>query len=310
MPPVQIQLTIIGCGTLGRNIVDGLLRSVSLQPTKNYRLSLTTRNPQQLSGLQRDYPTALVTADNKDARIWQGSPPSPLHIVVIGTQPQYTASVCRDISEAYMSFHRSPHVPVVVTVCPGITMSQLAQELPPRAPIVRSMPNTPVAAGQGATALFANQWVDAKSMNQVDHVFRAISPTVEVLDREEMMDVVAAVSGSAPAYAFHLMRSLADAATARGIPAHAAQDLIVQSFLGAAMLARQCPPESLSKLLSDVCVPGGSTAKAMATLDNYRASEVVDQAVQASWVANQAMGDSWTRQNDGTDDPAKATHKI
>ena len=92
---------------------------------------------------------------------------------------------------------------------------------------------------------------------------------------------------------------------------HAAQDLIVQSFLGAATLAQQSSSESLTKLLSDVCVPGGSTAKAMATLDKSRSSDVVDQAVQASWVANQEMGHSWNRQDDGKqDDSARATHKI
>ncbi|OJJ79268.1 pyrroline-5-carboxylate reductase family protein, partial [Aspergillus glaucus CBS 516.65] len=147
------QLTIIGCSTLGRSIVDGLLLSLSPQPS-NYRLSLTTRNPQQLSGLQRDYPSALVTADNQDPRIWQGPDSSQVHIVVIGTQPQYTIAVCRDICEACVSFQLGPRPPVVVIVCPGITVSRLEQKLPGKTPIVRSMPNTLVAVRQGATAVF------------------------------------------------------------------------------------------------------------------------------------------------------------
>lgn len=190
---MQTQLTILGCGTLGRNMVDGLLLASRSRPSK-YRLSLTTRNPQQLSGLQRDFPSALVTADNQDPRIWRGGESANVHIVVIGTQPQYTAAVCHDIREACVGFQLG-RAPVVITVCPGITVAQLEQKLLDKAPIVRSMPNTPVAVRQGATALCANRWVDVESMKEVEQIFRAIAPAVAVLENEGMMDVVAAVSG-------------------------------------------------------------------------------------------------------------------
>jgi pyrroline-5-carboxylate reductase len=81
-----------------------------------------------------------------------------------------------------------------------------------------------------------------------------------------------------------------EAGVAKGLSEQQARSLVTQSGIGAGILA-QSLPHSFSKLLSDVCVSGGSTEKAMATLESHRASHAILEAVDVSWRANVEMGD-------------------
>jgi len=188
-----IQLTIIGCGTLASGIVDGLRNQPNL--TRSYRLSLTGRREEQVNFLRKKYPEAVVTSNNSDPQIWAPVSGATAHLVVIGTQPQFTKAVCTEIRGAIESFCKD-HPPVILTMCPGIIVSQLQAWLPANNPIIRSMPNTPVAVGQGATAIFANKFVTSGSINEIKKVFLNVSPCLESLDCEDLLDVVASVSGS------------------------------------------------------------------------------------------------------------------
>ncbi|KAI1341304.1 HMGL-like-domain-containing protein [Xylariaceae sp. FL0016] len=241
--------------------------------------------------LQDRYPQALVTLDNRDPRIW--SQPQGhgcgRHVVVIGTQPCYTAKVCAEISQAFALGGRKQKL-VTVTMCPGISVAQLEAWLPPETPIVRTMPNTPVSVQQGATALFSNRYATVDVVAEVQSILEHMSPVVAPLPREDLMDIAASVSGSAPAYIFHLMQSLVSAGSEHGLPEDIGHQLVVQSCLGAAALAQGAHGTPLPDLLSDVCVPGGSTEKAMRTLDRSNTSKAVRAAVEESWLANRAMG--------------------
>lgn len=85
------------------------------------------------------------------------------------------------------------------------------------------------------------------------------------------------------------MQSLVAAGVARGLPAELGRQLVVQSCLGSAVLAHQSD-STLLELLADVCVTGGSTEKAVRTLDRLETDKAIKAAVDASWHANRAMG--------------------
>ena len=93
---------------------------------------------------------------------------------------------------------------------------------------------------------------------------------------------------SGPAYLFYVAQALVDAGVAKGLPEQQAKALVTQSFVGASLLAQRMP-DSLFKLLKDVCVPGGSTEKAVATLDIHSVNDAVLEAVLVSFKANRAM---------------------
>jgi pyrroline-5-carboxylate reductase len=190
------QLTVIGCGVFGRAIVDGL----SEEALQTYSLVLTHRRANAARELASDYPDALVVEDNEDPRIWAAKSSLPddgdSHVVVIATQPQFTASVCNQICRGVKdSSSGAARRLTVVTVCPGITLAQLEAWLPPCTPIVRTMPNTPIAVRQGATALFPNQYADGTITAEVQSIFHGMSPVTVVLPQEELLEIVASISG-------------------------------------------------------------------------------------------------------------------
>lgn len=85
------------------------------------------------------------------------------------------------------------------------------------------------------------------------------------------------------------MEMMVNEAVHRGMPAEIASVLVKQSAFGSAVLA-QATDTSLNALRKDVCVPGGSTQKAIDCLYQRNLDETVGAAVECSLAANRAMG--------------------
>jgi pyrroline-5-carboxylate reductase len=114
---------------------------------------------------------------------------------------------------------------------------------------------------------------------------------VVVLDREDLIDAVTAVSGSGPAYVFHLIEAMAAAGVAEGLPADVAMQLARATVCGAGELARQSP-ETAAQLRINVTSPGGTTAAALAVLmdDATGFPALLRRAVQAAADRGRELG--------------------
>ncbi len=88
---------------------------------------------------------------------------------------------------------------------------------------------------------------------------------VEWLDSESLIDAVTAVSGSGPAYVFHLVECLAAAGAAAGLPAEIAERLARATIEGAGEMLYQSPL-SPATLRQNVTSPAGTTAAALEVL--------------------------------------------
>ncbi|KAE8395436.1 pyrroline-5-carboxylate reductase dimerization-domain-containing protein [Aspergillus alliaceus] len=289
-----VHLTFVGGGHLAQAIVSGILSSTSTWTLK-CSIAVTARRPEHIQELQSRYPQLLVTDNNLDQRIWkdarisqQSSPQanatSP--ILFICTRPADVPTVAKQLAPTLESFD-PPVRPTVVTVCPGITVSQLQAWLPTGTAIVRSMPNTPVEFRQGATGLFASEDATLR-VNHVKTVLEEVSPLVSIVPEESMLDVVAAVSGSGPAHFFFVIESMVAAAESMGLSREAAEPLVIQSCLGAGFLAR-ASSKPVANLRKEVCVPGGSTEKAISHLNQCGVQELFKVAIQKSLDANLKM---------------------
>lgn len=151
-----------------------------------------------------------------------------------------------------------------VSIAAGTSLASLEAALGAGTPVVRVMPNTPAAVGRGISALIGNPFVSPGELAQADSLMAAVGQTV-MLENEGQMDAVTAVSGSGPAYVFHLIEALAAAGEAEGLPAEMAMQLARATVCGAGELARQSP-ESAAQLRINVTSPGGTTAAALGVL--------------------------------------------
>jgi pyrroline-5-carboxylate reductase len=106
---------------------------------------------------------------------------------------------------------------------------------------------------------------------------------VRRIEDESLMDAVTALSGSGPAYVFHLIEALATAGIEAGLDAALAADLARATVTGAGDLAR-LSSDSPSKLRTDVTSPGGTTEAALKVLmaDPGGLTELMTRAVHAA----------------------------
>lgn len=144
-----------------------------------------------------------------------------------------------------------------LSVAAGITISTFEDMLGDKTPVIRSIPNTPAAVKQGITAIIGNAHVTEDQMQMAETLLSAIGQTVR-LETEDQMDAVTGLSGSGPAYVFHMIECLARAGEAQGLDPELAMTLAKATVAGSGALAMQAD-ETPSQLRVNVTSPNGTT---------------------------------------------------
>jgi len=153
---------------------------------------------------------------------------------------------------------------LMISIAAGTTTKSLARAWGRQARIVRAMPNTPGAIGRGITALYASPNATAKDCALAEKLLGALGETLWV-KKESLIDSVTAVSGSGPAYVFHLVEALADAAMKEGLPRDVAMRLARATVAGSGALL-DADESHAADLRRAVTSPGGTTEAALKIL--------------------------------------------
>lgn len=170
---------------------------------------------------------------------------------------------------------------IVLSVAAGITIATLTKTFGNEALVIRSMPNTPALVGRGVTGLFPSREMTPPQKDFIAELLEAIGKAVWV-DSEEAINAVTAVSGSGPAYVFHLVEVMAQAGMALGLSEDVAMILARETVSGAGELLNQSQ-DSAETLRVNVTSPNGTTA---AGLDVLMASDglppLIEKTVRAA----------------------------
>jgi pyrroline-5-carboxylate reductase len=160
--------------------------------------------------------------------------------------------------------------------------------------IVRAMPNTPALIGRGIAGVFARPGIDAADRSLAESLLAPTGERVWV-EREDDLDAVTALSGSGPAYAFHVLEAMLAAAHEMGLADADARRLAVQTLAGAAALAGRSD-EPVELLRRNVTSPGGTTAAAMAILESHDVKSAFVAAILAARDRARQLGDEFGNQ--------------
>ncbi|WP_299970422.1 pyrroline-5-carboxylate reductase [uncultured Roseobacter sp.] len=153
---------------------------------------------------------------------------------------------------------------VFVSVAAGITIGGLSAILGAQTPIVRAMPNTPAAISQGITAIVGNDAAGTQALEEAETLLSAVGDVIR-LTEEAQIDAVTGVSGSGPAYVFHMIETMAAAGVAEGLPEEVALQLATATVAGAGALAA-ASDEGPDVLRRNVTSPNGTTQAALEVL--------------------------------------------
>lgn len=167
----------------------------------------------------------------------------------------------------------------VVSIMAGVTRDRLARVLPGPHRFVRVMPNLPISAGKGMTAIADDAALPPDDVRWVERLFGAAGLTTRL--PESLMDAFTAVAGSGPAYLFYLAEAMERAALAIGFDAATARTAVRQTLVGAAALMDQAESDPAA-LRAAVTSKGGTTHAACTVLDRAGVMEAFTMALTAA----------------------------
>ena len=230
-------LVLVGCGRMGGAMLRGWLAR-GLEPG-----AVTVIDP-RLSPEWQD----------KGLRVNADLPADPA-VLVLAVKPQMMAEALGGVPKLSDT--------LVLSVAAGTTIATFEAAFP-GSPIIRVMPNTPAAIGQGISAMIGNGLATDAHLDLAQALMAAVGRVVR-LEREDQMDAVTGLSGSGPAYVFHLIEAMAKAGEAQGLPADLSLELARMTVAGAGALAIDAD-EDPAVLRENVTSPGGTTAAGLRVL--------------------------------------------
>ena len=232
-------MVLLGCGKMGSAMLAGwLARGV----------------PAGSIWVQDPYPSEWLIGTG--VHINEGFPEAPA-VVLIAVKPQMMGDALPAISEL------AKGSTVFVSVAAGTPLAAFEEAFGAQTPIVRAMPNTPAAVGKGITAICAND-AGQGALDEAELLLSAVGAVVR-LESEAQMDAVTGVSGSGPAYVFHMIETLAAGGVAQGLPHALAMQLAKATVAGAGALAMQSDDDP-AQLRVNVTSPNGTTQAALEVL--------------------------------------------
>ena len=259
-------LVLLGCGKMGTALLTGWL-AAGVPPASVWVMEPNPTDWLRSSGVHLN----------------AGLPPRPA-VALLAVKPQMMGAALPALQAL------GNGTTLFISIAAGTTIAAFEAALGADTPIIRTMPNTPAMVGRGITAMCGNAKVSAANMALARDLMAAVGQVVD-LDGEHQIDAVTAVSGSGPAYVFHLIEAMAAAGVAEGLPADVAMQLARATVCGAGELAYQSP-ETAAQLRINVTSPAGTTAAALAVLmdDVTGFPAVMKRAVKAAADRGRELG--------------------
>ena len=256
-----MKIVIIGGGHLALALVTGLINH-----QRDWQIAVVERNAHKRAHFPASVTTYATTAEAPQAEV-----------VILAVRPDQIQGVCAACTDT-----------LVISVAAGIRLARLQIWLADKnCRVVRVMPNTPIAVGEGVSV--AQGALSPPDRQYVQAIFSCVGKVIWLAD-ESLMDAATAVSGCAPAYVYYLVEAMQETAAQMGLPASEAEAMIVQVCRGAAAMMAQ--GNSAVELRRAIMLKGGATEQAIFSLQQDAFKATVARAIQAARSRSQAIGEA------------------
>ena len=263
------KIAFIGGGAMAEAIIKGVLGGGLIAASDIY---VGNRTQKRCDYLNATYGVQAMT-DNQAAV-------AEADLVIFAVKPQ-VAPVA--LTPALMA-HVKPTA-WVLSIMGSVSIEQL-HAYAPGLPVVRTMPNTPLAVGAGMTAICCDEAVTESMRADAAAIFSSCGE-IEFVD-EKAIEAITAISGCGPGYCFVIIDALADAGVRAGLPRALAIKLAAQTMAGSGML---CVESGLhpAQLRDQVTSPGGTTIAGIHALENHGVRGAFYDAVMAVLARSQEL---------------------
>jgi pyrroline-5-carboxylate reductase len=264
---LTVRVALVGAGNMAEALLRGALGAKLVKPKQVIASDPSPERRKLFAGMK-----VAVTTDNREAV-------KAADVVVLAIKPQQLGAVLAEISELAAG-------KLVISIVAGAPSAKIAAALA-GARVIRTMPNTPLLVGLGATAIAKGPGATDADLALARALFGASGQVFEL--PEPLIDAATAVSGSGPAYLFYLAEAMIEAARAEGLGEQEAAKLVAATLCGAAGLLVKSgePPEVLRRKVTS---PGGTTAAAVEVLDSAGVRVKIVEAVRRAAARSRELG--------------------
>ncbi len=264
-----MKIGIIGGGAMATAIITGLVANEVL-PRENIYVSEHKKLRCQF--LMAEFG---IHADTKiDSFI------DDADVIILAVKPQSAQQTITEIQP------RLPEKTLLISIIAGMTLNSWEQSFPNN-PIIRVMPNTPMAVGAGMSAITLGSKANKEHSNIALQIFGSAGKAILV--DEHLMDTVSGLSGSGPAFVFVIIDALADAGVRGGLSRAAAIELAAQTVLGSAKMVLETGKHP-AELRDMVTSPAGTTIEGIAVMEARGVRGAMIDTVKAAIEKSQSMG--------------------
>jgi pyrroline-5-carboxylate reductase len=259
----------IGCGNMGGT----LARAVS-QAVPGRQLFLSNRTAAKAADLAQELGCRAVPNETiaQECRL-----------IFLAVKPQVMPAVLEAVRPILAS--RTDRF-VLCTMAAGLSCARIQELAGGDYPVLRIMPNTPAAVGEGMIP-YCSVGVTKEERTYFVRLLSAAG-RLDPLP-EELIDAASCVSGCGPAWAYQFIEALADGGVAAGLPRAKAQQYAAQMLLGSAKMVLESGRHP-GALKDAVCSPGGSTIQGVRVLEERAFRGAVTDAVLAAYEKTREMG--------------------
>lgn len=255
-----MKIAIIGAGNLGQSIAKGLI--VNNAYTSLY---LTKRKIADLEPWQ-EYENVSITNDNKEAI-------KNSDIIIFAVQPRHFKDILIEVKGLFKENH------VIISTITGFKIAQMEAVIGADCTIIRSMPNTAISVGKSVTCICSNE-IGKKRIKLAEAIFNRLGTSIEI--PEDQMQAATVICASGIAFWMRLIRATTQGAIQLGFESKIAQEMAMQTCLGAASLLIETgnhPEEEIDK----VTTPRGCTIEGLNEMEHQGLSSSLIKGIVSSF---------------------------
>lgn len=261
--PKDLRIAILGAGRLGEALIRGLLDS-ALVTTESLRATVATSARAEL--LRKKYGLHVTAGSNRAAVAGADA-------VILAVKPGKVTAVLTSVGPVFSTRQ------IMISLAAAVPVRRMEELLPAGTSVFRAMPNIAMTVRQSATALCANASATSEQRCAVERMFRTVG-SVEWVE-ESAMNAATGLSGSGPAFVFHMLAALTTGGDKAGLPKAVAYRLARQTLQGAARLAIETNLTP-NEWIEQVKTPGGTTVEGLTVLEEAGVQEAFVEAVASA----------------------------
>ena len=259
-------------GFIGTGNMGGALARAARKKLPGENILLANRTAAKAEALAAELGCAAV--DNAAA--------ARADFVFLGVKPYLVAGLMEEISPVLSA--RTDRF-VLVSMAAALTISDLRQRGCGDYPLIRIMPNTPSAIGEGVIFYTCDGVTEAERQTFLE----AMAGAGRLLPLDDhLMDAGSAVAGCGPAFVDLFLEAMADGGVACGLSRPMALECAAQTLIGAAKLMLETGTHP-GALKDAVCSPSGATIQGVRALEKGGLRSAVMEAVIAAYEKSAQM---------------------